>query len=517
MAKIVLVNPSFEPIYVYKKNKLEDPPNVPRAILCLGTYLKSKGHHPVLIDAVIDEHAMEMVMREAQDAAFVGFSVMSSQITNALKLSDLVKKNTKAQVVWGGMHSTLFTKQTCEDAAIDFVVHGEGDEALLELVDGKDPSEIKNLAYKKDGQVIVNERRGFFDIDKVAHLDYDLLDVEKYITRTLVQTQKKVRMLPIMSSRGCPHRCSFCIHVVCKDRAYRTQSVDCTVNEIKRLKKLYNIQAIKFAEDNFFVNRKRVKEICEKIKDLNIKWVTECRADYFRPGHVDEELLNLMRDSGCAGFTIGAESGSEKTLNVLKKDITPQQIINAAEICYKYNFVPSFSFIVGIPGETKEDVLKTVKVIETVVKKCPILIGGVGLYLPYPGGELYNYCFEIGRLTEPRSLREWTSKDNLNMMTNPQKVPWVKNSEYMKNVAFYGGLYFFTNRRLSMYIKRDPFLGLGFAVFVLLTRLRFKTRFFYLSWDKKLFNLAIQTLSRNMRSASLVSRDNKEKSNAPPL
>ena len=75
-------------------------------------------------------------------------------------------------------------------------------------------------------------------------------------------------MSPIMSSRGCPHRCSFCIHVVCKDRAYRTQSVDCTVNEIKRLKKLYNIQAIKFAEDNFFVNRKRVKEICEKNKRL---------------------------------------------------------------------------------------------------------------------------------------------------------------------------------------------------------------------------------------------------------
>lgn len=496
MVKIVLVNPSFEPIYIYKKNKLEDVPNVPRAVLTLGTYLKQKGHEVKIIDARIEDKPIQKTVEEAKNADFVGFGVMSSQITNALKISDAVKKYTKAKTVWGGIHPTLFTEQTCQDPTVDFVIHGEGDEALLELMEGIEPNKIKNVAYKKNGKVIVNSRRDYFDINKIPQIDFDLIDVEKHINRTLVQERRKVRMLPVVSSRGCPHRCAFCIHVICDDRRYRTQDVDTTVNEIKRLKEKYHIHAFAFAEDNFFVNRQRVKDILEKIKHLGLKWECECRADYFRPGHVDEELLKLMKESGCAGFTIGAESGCPKTLKVMKKDITPEQIVNSAKICYKYGFVPAFSFIVGLPGETRKDALMTVRMIEKVVKECPIMIGGIGLYRPYPGGELYDYCFKIGNLKNPDSLREWTSQKYLDLMISASNIPWNKDSDYMKKLNFYCGLYFFTNRRLAMYIKRDPFLGLGFAFFVLLARLRVKTKFFHLPIDRKLFGIATRLSGR---------------------
>ncbi len=493
MGKIVLVNPSFEPIYIYKPNDMTDPPNVPRGVLAIGTYLKQKGHTVKIIDAVIEEDAAEKIVKEAEDADFVGFAVMTSSIISSLKLSKLVKEKTKAKTVWGGIHPTQLPEQTCADPLVDYAVHGEGDEAILELLEGHDPAEIKSLAYKTaDGRVIVNPRRKFFDINKIATLDFDLVDVEKYITRTLVQERRKVRMLPVMSSRGCPHRCTFCFHTTTGDQPYRTQESERVIAEIGRLKECYNVDAIKFAEDNFFVIRRRVKEVLEGIKGLGLKWVGECRADYFRNGHVDDELLQLMKESGCAGFTVGAESGSEKILNMVKKDVIPKQVEYAVSRCYEHNFVPAVTFILGFPHETKRDVKKTVSLLRKVVKKCPILIGGIGLFRPNPGGDLYEECFKISKIKKPASLREWTKPEYLDLMINASDIPWNKHSRWIKNVHYYAGMYLFTNRRLGMYIKRNFIKGLGFSSFVMLARLRCLVNFYHLPVDRKLFNIALR-------------------------
>lgn len=490
VAKIVLVNPSFEPIYIYDKNSVGDPPNIPRAMVALGTYLQERGHSIKILDAALDPGIEDQIVEEAKNAAFVGFGVMSCSIISSLKISKMIKEKTKAKTVWGGIHPTFLPKQTCEDPLVDYVVHGEGEDAILELLEGNDPAGIKNLAYKKDGAVIVNPRRDFLDINKVPSLNFELVDVERYINRTLVQIKQKVRMLPVISSRGCPHRCSFCIHVIADDRPYRMQDVEITLKEIRRLKEKYHVQAIKFAEDNFFVNRKRVKAICEGMKEMGLKWVGECRADYFRDGHVDEELLKLMKQSGCAGFTVGAESGSQRMLNLLKKDIVPEMVVKAAQQCYKYNFVPSISFIVGMPGETRKDVHKTVDLIMKAVKECPIMIGGIGPYRPQPGDYLYEYCFQVANMKTPRTLRDWTKQEYLDLVMNASYIPWNEHAQHISNVTYYAGLYFFTNRRLGMYMKRDFIKALGFSFFVLLARLRCKTKFFYFPWDRNLFNLA---------------------------
>jgi anaerobic magnesium-protoporphyrin IX monomethyl ester cyclase len=490
MAKIVLVNPTFEPIWVYKKNDLQDPPNVPRALLAIGTYLKQKGHEVKVVDAVIEENANRKIIEAAKDAQYVGFAVMTSSIISSLKISKLIKEHTNAKTVWGGIHPTSLPKQTLQDPLVDFIVHGEGDEAILDLLDGKDFAEIESLGYKKDGKAIINERRKFFDINKIATIDFELVDVEKYIVRTLVQERRKVRMLPVMDSRGCPHRCTFCFHTTTGDQPYRTQETDNVINEVKRLIKEYNVNAIKFATDNFFVNPKRVRAICEGIKGLNIKWVSECRADYFRPGHIDDSLLKLMKESGCAGFTIGGESGSQKILNLYKKDTTPKMVIYAAKKCNEYGFVPSVSFMTGVPGETKKDVNMTVNLIMKLVKVCPIMIGGISPYRPNPTDKLYNYCYDIAGIIPPKTLRQWTLPKYLQLMINMSNIPWNEHSKYMVLANYYAGLYFFTNRRLAMYIKRDPFRGLGFSVFVFLARLRCRTKFFYLPFDRKLFGIA---------------------------
>jgi anaerobic magnesium-protoporphyrin IX monomethyl ester cyclase len=499
MAKIVLINPNFEPSSVYKKgkNKLEDSLSMPRSLLCLGTYVQKYGHQVKILDIRLYPEYFDVVKKECQDADFVGFTVMTSQVTNALKLSAFIKRkiNPNIKIIWGGIHSTLFTKQTCENEFIDYVVHGEGEETLLDIVNNLAPEDIKNLAYRKlntitnKPEVIINERRDFFDLDTLPPLNYDLLELENYIYRTSHIKGKKVRTLPVITSRGCPHRCSFCIHVACKDQKYRTQNVDVSIKELIRLKEKYGIEAIKFAEDNFFVNRKRVVEMCNQMieHNLNLEWITECRADYFRPKYVDDELLTLIKKAGCVGFTIGAESGSPRILELMKKDVTREQILFAAKQCQRFGLHPSFSFIVGLPTETKKDILMTVSLIEKVLKFAPDAFGGVNLYRPYPGGDLYDISFNKGKIKKPEKLTDWIKPKYVNLMTLYTTLPWNDHASFVKNLGYYGILYFFTKRRLRVYLKRNIFLGAGLTFFVSLAKLRWKFRFFHFPIDRFIF------------------------------
>lgn len=502
MEKIVLINPNFESPFIYKNNDIRDSPGIPRGILCIGTYLKQNGYDIKIIDRRLSENTLEYIKQEAKDALWIGISVMTSQIRDALMISDELKKNLQVPIVWGGIHPTLFPEQTCKDNSVDFVIFEEGEETSLELANEfknkeKDFSKIGGLVYKKDGNVIKNNGRDYLNLDKMPNLDFDLIDIERYIWRTLPGTGKKQRRLPVISSRGCPHRCGFCFHVLCNDTKYRTKSVDRTIEEIKELIRRYNIDSLLFAEDNFFVQRKRVIEICNRIieEGIRISWRAECRADYFRQGFVDDELLKLISDAGCKNFTVGAESGSQRILDIMTKDITVQNIINCAQQCNKYGISPSFSFITGLPGEEKKDVRLTINLIKKLRKMCPNCGVAIGIFRPYPGGHLYKTSFETAKLENPKTLRDWIDKGYVKLMSLSSDIPWNKNSRYMQNAVFYCRMFFFcTKESLLRYIERNPILGLGFSVFVLTGTARVYLNFFSLPIEKHLFNYILKKM-----------------------
>jgi len=502
MKKIILINPNFESPFIYKKNDIRDSPGIPRGILCIGTYLKKNGFDVKIIDRRLSESTLDYIQQEAKNALFVGISVMTSQIRDALMVSDELKKVSDVPIVWGGIHPTLFPEQTCKDNSVDFVIFEEGEETSLELAnalknDGKDFSKIYGLIYKKENEIVKNSSRAHIDLNKLPNLDFNLIDIERYIWRTLPGTGKKQRRLPLISSRGCPHRCGFCFHVLCNDIKYRTKSVDRTIEEIKELISKYNIDSLLFAEDNFFVQRKRVVEICNKLIENGIKinWRAECRADYFKQGFVDDELLQLISKAGCKNFTVGAESGSQKILNLMTKDITVENIINCAEQCNKYGISPSFSFMTGLPGEEKKDTRQTIKLIKKLRKLCPNCGVAIGIFRPYPGGHLYKTSFETAKLEDPQTLREWIDKGYVKLMSLSSDIPWNKNSAYMQNAVFYCRMFFFcTKESLLRYIKRNPVLGLGFSVFVLSGTVRVYMNFFSLPIEKYLFNYILKKM-----------------------
>lgn len=493
-------------------------PIPPIGLLSLGTILKKNGYDVKIVDAIKEPDYKQEIVDYAKKALVVGIGVWTAEIKNAYEITQLIKKNVDVPVVWGGWHPTLFPEQIIQDELIDYVITGEGEYSFIELVRSLDEnrgiSKIKGLLYKKNGRVYKNPKaEKFVNLEELPELDFSLIDVEKYVYQRI--STKLKRALPYESSRGCPHRCTFCINVVIGNRVYRTKTPEKVVKEVEHLIKKYNLNYILFIEDNFFLDRERVKKICEGIikKKLKFNWFAECRADYFKGGHIDSEILGLARKAGLHTLTIGAESGSPLSLGVMKKDITISDIINSAKLCNSANVIPVFSFIIGLPGENREEIYKTIGLIWKLHYICPIMGGGVNIFFPYPKCELTEGLIKKGLLREPKTLKEWLDDKaidryiNINFISKKDSQRgWQDNPVLLHNISYYLNFFlryseseargFLTKLNLKYYL---------YLFFRVLAKERIKYKFFSLAADKWLFE-SISSIYKNFNLSLCESR-----------
>lgn len=350
--------------------------------------------------------------REAKDAMIVGFTTKTSpRLKHIVELSKKLKLENNNIIVWGGVHATLTAKDTIKNDFIDFVIIGEGEITMPKLADAiehdKDYEKINGLAYKKDGNAIINEQNEFIkNLDEYSPR-WELVDIERYLG--------KIRELVLIESRGCPSRCSYCYNISFNKRFWRPHSVEYIVGMVNELKKKHDIKSIAFYSDNFFVNKKRALEIINKLK---MPWSAEIRADYF-----DEDLINAIKDTKCKRLYIGAESGSDKVLEILKKDLKVKQIENAVKLAMQSKIGITCSFMIGIPGETEEDRNTTLDFIHKLVNKYKIDVDGPKFLNPYPGTELYGVCLQSG-WKPPKNTLEWS---NYSRMT--YNLPFLSKKE----------------------------------------------------------------------------------------
>ncbi len=483
MAKIVLIQPDFNP----PTTVLSQPP---MSLLCLGATLENEGYAVKIIDSLTDKDADETIRREIKDALLVGITLMSVQVKEAIRISEIIKKESSVPIVWGGPHPTLYQEQTCQDPVVDFTVFREGEHTLLELAKAlesdKDFSKIKGLAYKENGIVKVNPHREHLNMEKLPSPAYHLIDMAPYI-KTVSPTGENRRTIMIESSRGCPHRCSFCINVATSNRRYRTKSAEKVLDEIEEVINKYNVNYIHFRDDNLFVNKNRVREICEGMikRNFNITWNASCRANYFKDTYLNDDLVSLMKKSGCTGLRIGAESGSQRMLDIMKKDITTNHIISSAEICNEHGIIPTYSFMIGLPDDRKEDMLMTVKLIKEIKKICPNSYYGVGTFTPYPGGELYDYCIKAGVLKEPKTLRQHEDTKLMKVYTSDADgLPWSNDRGFAASVSHYS---YIANKEIRPLLKKMSMVRSIHLIFVLIAKGRWRIGFFYLPLDMHIF------------------------------
>jgi anaerobic magnesium-protoporphyrin IX monomethyl ester cyclase len=409
------------------------------SILYLATHLHRNGHKVRIIDCQIDEEPEKSLRSLLKNTDCFGFSVMTSQIAHALKLSDFIKGiDPHIPIVWGGIHPTIHPEQTIEDPSVDYVIRGEGEQTFVDLcrhLEGKlDESKIPGLVYKKGGRIHVNPDRPFLDLNSLSPPEWELFDMKKYIQEFRVAGVSHGMSLPVHSGRGCSYRCAFCISA----KRWRPLTSRNILNEISVLKERYGVEHVDFIDENFFIDRRRVEEVSKTLieKKIGISWYATCRVNYFNESHVNADLLNLAKRAGCDMIGMGIESGSQRILDLIKKDITVDDAVRAVRECTKVGIQPVCSFMIGLPGENIEDMNMTLDLIMKIKRINPdALVIGPQIFRPYPGCELYDVV--KGTFNAPKTLRDWIRLDPMGGYTTADRLTWNEHPSYVANAGFY--------------------------------------------------------------------------------
>lgn len=357
-------------------------------------------------------------LKDAVDSSTIcaGVSAMTGyQIKGGLDFAQTLRKIRRIPVVWGGLHPSLLPLQTLNNEVVDIVVVGEGEEKFLRIVESLKNNaslqHIKGIMYKQNGQVQYTEpEENFLDMDKLPIPAYELIDFEYYSAQKRRFMGEKKRVIDFNPARGCPHRCAFCYNIKFNRRKWRMMGAENILDAVAEIKRRYNVDAINFVADNFFVDKDRVYNICKGIIDrkFDISWHSDIRIDTFL--HYEDELVKLLKESGCTTLTFGVESGSNRMLKLIQKDITVEDVLKAHQKAKDFGFILNYHFMVGFPEETKKDIIETMKLIRTLKRDKNVTIYGPGTYVPYPGTPLYERCLELG-FVPPNRLEDWIDYD----------------------------------------------------------------------------------------------------------
>jgi radical SAM superfamily enzyme YgiQ (UPF0313 family) len=456
----------------------------PLNLICIGTALKAAGYDVKIINCAFEKDPLKAIGEEAKDSLFICISLLTSEAVDAYQIIKHVKENFDVPVVAGGWHCTLFPEQMADCGYIDYVVAGEGEDYIVDI------AEIIKSGKKTDAKLF---NKKIVNLETIPLPAYEIdANIERFINSYLTDklseyVRRPMRWLPYESSRGCPSQCTFCINVVADNTRYRKKSAEKVVSEIEHIVKKYRLTHLKIIDDNFFVDIKRVRAICEGMinKGLNITWDGECRCDYFNDKMLNDETLKLCKKSGLIQLTLGIESGSLHTLKLMKKCITPEQAEFAVKQCNKYNIIARSSFILEIPGEGINDIKETISFINKL-RKYPYFTCGVGTFRPYPKCELTEHLLKEGYLKEPASFKEWTDKNVIDLYTSAEYVrPWQVNGKYSESAAYY--LNMESAVRLGNYQLEKRLDKIKNKIFMNLAGIRNRLMFYKAPFDKDLY------------------------------
>ncbi|MBF0312056.1 MAG: B12-binding domain-containing radical SAM protein [Oligoflexia bacterium] len=453
---VVLVNLTSDMIRdreFYRKNKGQNFINI--GLLVVATMLKKQGYNISIIDMAYEENYQQLIRSSLDETtAFVGLSVMTSQVPAALEISRLVKNiNPSIPVVWGGPHPTFFIEETARSSLVDVAVVNESLKILPELAKRLSERDLltglHGIAYKNDKQIIYAPNTDLDDIYDLGAIDHSCYDSTLYTKSPLFTpplNKDQVVSYPLITGLGCCFKCRFCLNVILK-RKYRSKTPEVIIEELKDLQKKYGANAIWFMDEDFFINKKRTIELFKLVEKENLKfyWRSWVRVDHFKENYLDKKTVSWLTDLGWVWSSLGAESGSVKSLTYIQKGIQPEQIINSAkilsEVSSKNQHWARYTFIVGLPNETIDDVLKTFSLASKIRMINPLTDITIAIFRPYPGSPMSKELMDKGNLSYPEKLEDWEGVFSNHGFMDESSTPWLsqkERSEIATLHAFFG-------------------------------------------------------------------------------
>jgi len=429
MSKILLFNPkSADAKY-----------RIPNSILSIAASVEGR-YDWVIVDGNCEPDPLEKIKSYLNTGNFkyLGFTVMPGpQLRQAISVAKAVKAHYPyTKMIWGGYFPSNQPEAVLCSRYVDFIINGPGDNAFPALIDALEndtPFEfIKNLIYQAtDGRIIKTPKEDLMEQDALPSLPYDKLSEFYPLSKFLGKTYLGEKTMAYHSSIGCPFTCSFCAVVPIYEARWKGKSAQTVYKDVKYIKDKWGATAVEFHDNNFFVSEKRAVEFANLIKPEKMTWWGMARIDTMHK--FKDSSLASIRESGCKCIFFGAESGNDNILQQMDKGGTQsgEQILRFAERLKKFDIIPEYSFVLGTPAPTTEQVQAQIDFEIDFIKKVKAVNPNVEIviytYSPVPteGSELYKQVLASG-FEFPQTLEDWISPawENFDLRKNPL-TPWL--------------------------------------------------------------------------------------------
>jgi anaerobic magnesium-protoporphyrin IX monomethyl ester cyclase len=387
----------------------------PLSLGYLASVLRQQGLEVEILDMNALSIPVEDLPRRLSGKKYdwIGITATTNLINNAYRLAELARSQwPEARIVMGGVHPTVLPDEVLTFEAVDYVVRGEGETTVAELVSGVSPENISGLSYRADGQVVHNPDRDHIpDLDTIPFPAYDLLPVGQYIPA--LGGYKRLPAISVITSRGCSGSCTYCNNFF--GRRVRKRSSENIIQELKLLIDRFGIKEIYFFDDSFTEFPSKVKELCERMiqERLDLTWSCFTRFQL-----VNEDLLRAMREAGCRHISYGIESADPEILRGINKPTDLDKVREVISLTHKVGIETLLGFMLGLPGETRETMEKTM---QFAVSLDPDMVL-FDITTPFPGTQMFRWARDKGYL----KTEDWSEYD---LYTVIMDLPTISESE----------------------------------------------------------------------------------------
>jgi len=367
----------------------------PLGLAYVGAAAEKSGYQVEILDNYLLKKPIDEVKQIVTKLKpeIVGITCGSATYQRCLETARAVKEvRPSCRVVVGGWHASYAPDSLLEHSEIDYIVMGEGEQAMTQLADhitkgGKYEAVggIPGVGYRNNGSRVKNPPQFIADLDAIPFPARHLLPMGQYGRRIEFL---KVEPVDIMSiTRGCPYNCAYCDIEKLWGKKCRTFSPPRVVAEVKHLADNFGSKGVYFISDNFTIRKDETAQFCDLMKKekMDVEWVCDTRADL-----LSKDLLVKMRQAGCRTIWFGVESGSPRIIDIINKGISKEQTLKAFKMCREADIQVACSFMIGIPGETVKDMEESLK----FAKQLDPDWCGFNIYLAYPGSILYEEIME---------------------------------------------------------------------------------------------------------------------------
>jgi anaerobic magnesium-protoporphyrin IX monomethyl ester cyclase len=440
--KVLLINPP-QTFYIGSE---QPAGNLPLGLMYIAAVLKNADYKVEILDAfmvaTIQKNGdtlnvgmpFDQIKQEirARKPDLVGISgPFTCQIDSSIKISNLTKEvDSSILTVMGGPHVTLVPKEFLEEAKdVDVAVVGEGEYAMLDIVQAfegkKKLNAVQGIAYRQDGKVVINPSRALIEnLDVLPYPAYDLVNMERYLNPKKIGYRSfQNRAISMITSRGCPFNCCFCAVHLHMGQKFRAHSAKYVLDHIQYVVDKFNVKNIFFEDDNLTLDINRFEAICDGIIDRKIKigWETPngVRADC-----LNFELLKKMKRSGAKSIFIGVESGDQQILdNIICKSLDLKRVVQFAKDAKEIGLKTGAFYIIGFPGETKENMQRTVDFALELKRDYDV---GMHLFMATPsyGTRLYENCKAKGFIQQDLTWNAFAEA------RQPKGMPLITTNEF---------------------------------------------------------------------------------------